>query len=103
MPRGVAGWPRRPCASVRRCNRLPAGMKTVGILPVKLFARAKQRLAPELGTEARAALAEAMVRDVLRAVARVEELDGLIVVTKDPRAAALGPPFGAGVLNDADE
>ena len=42
-------------------------MKTVGILPVKLFARAKQRLAPELGTEARAALAEAMVRDVLRA------------------------------------
>src|SRR5919197_6727995 len=78
-------------------------MKTLAILPVKRFARAKQRLAPELDTAARAVLAEAMVRDVLRAVARVEELDGLIIVTKDERAAALGPPFGAVVVNDPDE
>jgi 2-phospho-L-lactate/phosphoenolpyruvate guanylyltransferase len=78
-------------------------MKTLGILPVKRFSRAKQRLAPELDNDARAALAEAMVRDVLRAVARVEDLAGLVLVTQEPRAAALGPPFGAVVVRDPDE
>jgi 2-phospho-L-lactate guanylyltransferase len=79
------------------------GMKTLAILPVKRFARAKQRLAPDLDNDARAALAEAMVRDVLRALARVEGLAGLILVTQEARAAALGPPFGAIVVEDPDE
>jgi 2-phospho-L-lactate guanylyltransferase len=78
-------------------------MKTLAILPVKRYARAKQRLAPERDNDARAALAEAMVRDVLRAVARVEDLDGLILVTQEPRAAALGSPFGAVVVQDPTE
>jgi 2-phospho-L-lactate guanylyltransferase len=78
-------------------------MKTLAILPVKRYARAKQRLAPERDNDARAALAEAMVRDVLRAVARVEDLDGLILVTQEPRAAALGSPFGAVVVQDPNE
>jgi 2-phospho-L-lactate guanylyltransferase len=78
-------------------------MKTLAILPVKRYARAKQRLAPELDNDARAALAEAMVRDVLRALARVEDLAGLILVTQEPRAAALGPAFGAVVVGDPDE
>jgi 2-phospho-L-lactate guanylyltransferase len=78
-------------------------MKTLAILPVKRYGRAKQRLAPDLNNDARAALAEAMVRDVLRAVARVEGLAGLILVTQEPRAAALASPFGAVVVQDPDE
>src|SRR2546423_15647499 len=78
-------------------------MKTLAILPVKRYARAKQRLAPELDNDARAALAEAMVRDVLRAVSRVEDLAGLILVTQEPRAASLAPAFGAVVVKDPDE
>jgi 2-phospho-L-lactate guanylyltransferase len=78
-------------------------MKTLAILPVKRFERAKQRLAPDLDHAARATLAEAMVRDVLRALGRVEHLDGLIVVTCEPRAAALCPAFAAVLEDDPGE
>jgi 2-phospho-L-lactate guanylyltransferase len=54
-------------------------MRTVAILPVKTFGRAKQRLTG--GFEDRPGLAAAMVADVLDAVHAVPELDGVIVVT----------------------
>jgi 2-phospho-L-lactate guanylyltransferase len=72
----------------------------VAILPVKRFGRAKQRLSEALGAEARAALAEAMLRDVLLALARVPALERTIVVTGEPRAAALAGFFGAEVVPD---
>jgi 2-phospho-L-lactate guanylyltransferase len=75
----------------------------VAILPVKRFDRAKQRLAEALGPQARAALAEAMLRDVLLALARVAGLERTIVVTGEPRAAALAFFFGAEVLPDDHE
>jgi 2-phospho-L-lactate guanylyltransferase len=56
-------------------------MRTLAILPVKRFDRAKQRLSPGLDPVLRRELAEAMFADVLDGVGRVEGLDGLIVVT----------------------
>lgn len=61
-------------------------MRTVAVLPVKRFGRAKSRLA---GPE-RAALAQAMVADVLEALGRVEELE-LVVVSSEPSIAATVP------------
>jgi 2-phospho-L-lactate guanylyltransferase len=55
------------------------GMRTVAILPVKRFGRAKQRLTG--GYPDRPGLAAAMVADVLDALAQVAELDQVIVVT----------------------
>lgn len=75
-------------------------MDAVAILPVKRFDRAKQRLSEALGPETRAALAEAMLRDVLVALARVTGLERTIVVTGEPRAAALAGFFGAEVVAD---
>jgi 2-phospho-L-lactate/phosphoenolpyruvate guanylyltransferase len=72
----------------------------VAILPVKRFHRAKQRLSDALGADARAALAEAMVRDVLLALARVDGLERTLVVTGEPRAAALASFLGAEVVPD---
>jgi 2-phospho-L-lactate guanylyltransferase len=72
----------------------------VAILPVKRFGAAKQRLSDALGTEARAALAEAMVRDVLLALARVDAIERTLVVTGEPRAAALASFLGAAVVAD---
>jgi 2-phospho-L-lactate guanylyltransferase len=72
----------------------------VAILPVKRFDRAKQRLSETLDAEARAALAEAMVRDVLLGLARVSGIEHTIVVTGEPRAAALAAFFGAEVVTD---
>ena len=54
-------------------------MRTVAILPVKRFGRAKQRLTGGFGD--RPQLAAAMVADVLDALDAVPELDAVIVVT----------------------
>jgi 2-phospho-L-lactate guanylyltransferase len=54
-------------------------MRTVAILPVKSFGRAKQRLTG--GYPDRPSLAAAMVADVLDALDAVPELDGVIAVT----------------------
>src|SRR6185436_11911306 len=51
-----------------------------------LMEESKSRMA--LSDPQRAALAEAMVADVLDALAEVTALDGILVVTREPRAVA---------------
>jgi 2-phospho-L-lactate/phosphoenolpyruvate guanylyltransferase len=76
---------------------------TVAVLPVKSFGRAKQRLGVALGSPDRRELAEAMVGDVLEALGRVDGLDGLVVVTAEPVAAAAAEAAGATVVHDPEE
>jgi 2-phospho-L-lactate guanylyltransferase len=63
-------------------------MRTIAILPVKSFGRAKQRLTG--GFSNRPELAAAMVSDVLHALSLVPELDEVIVVTAQADAANPG-------------
>jgi 2-phospho-L-lactate guanylyltransferase len=72
-------------------------MRTVAILPVKSFSRAKQRLTG--GFSNRPELAAAMVADVLQALGQVPELDEVIVVTAQADAAG----DGVVVVHDPDE
>ncbi len=72
---------------------------TLAILPVKSFGAAKQRLGGLVGQEPRAVLARAMVADVLAALARVPELDEVVVVS----ANALDGGPGVRVLHDDRE
>jgi 2-phospho-L-lactate/phosphoenolpyruvate guanylyltransferase len=65
------------------------------VLPVKEFAGAKQRLAGRFSPEFRRALAATMVEDVLAALAGSRRLSGIVMVTCDPDAAALGRRYGA--------
>lgn len=76
---------------------------TLAILPVKSFGRAKRRLRSAVPDGPRAGLAEAMVADVLAALGRVEDLDGVIVVTAERVAAALAAEAGAEVVHDPAE
>ena len=76
-------------------------MRTVAILPVKSFGRAKQRLGHAFPD--RPALAAAMVADVLDALAAVPSLDGVIVVTAEPIAAEIARGMGASVVHDPAE
>jgi 2-phospho-L-lactate guanylyltransferase len=76
-------------------------MRTVAILPVKSFGRAKQRLGQAFPD--RPALAAAMVADVLDALAAVPSLDGVIVVTAEPIAARIAAEMGAQVVHDPAE
>jgi 2-phospho-L-lactate/phosphoenolpyruvate guanylyltransferase len=74
-------------------------MRTIAVLPVKSFGRAKQRLTG--GFPDRPGLAAAMVGDVLDALARVPELDQVIVVTAqavsaDTRVTIVHDPVEAG-------
>jgi 2-phospho-L-lactate/phosphoenolpyruvate guanylyltransferase len=75
-------------------------VRTLAILPVKSFGAAKQRLAGSLGAGSRQALAQAMFVDVLSALRRTPELDGIAVVTADPTAESAARSHRVQVLPD---
>jgi 2-phospho-L-lactate guanylyltransferase len=78
-------------------------VRTAAVLPVKSFARAKQRLNEAIARDDRQALAEAMVSDVLAALGAVPEIDDVVVVTAEPLAARAAERAGAAVVNDPEE
>ena len=78
-------------------------MTTAVILPVKSFANAKQRLGDRFGGPERAALAAAMVEDVLIELAQVG-LGPLVVVSGEPQALARAVDSGAlTVIDDRED
>ncbi len=78
-------------------------MVCFAILPVKTFGAAKQRLSPALGPRRGGRWPRPWWRDVLGALARVPELDSIVVVTADPAAREAALSAGADVVADADE
>ena len=70
------------------------------VIPVKEFDGAKHRLSRLLSPEQRRRLAETMLTDVLDAVAGSRRLAGVLIVTLDPHATALGAKIGARVRTD---
>jgi 2-phospho-L-lactate guanylyltransferase len=71
---------------------------TCAIVPVKALGRAKRRLSSVLPEMARQRLVLTMLEDVLAALAGVESIDCVIVVTPDARVAALAQGRGATVV-----
>jgi 2-phospho-L-lactate/phosphoenolpyruvate guanylyltransferase len=78
-------------------------MRTLAVLPVKRFQLAKQRLSAELPPEFREALAEAMIADVLAALAACEAIEATLVVTNEPAVSDLARARGAAVTPDPHE
>src|SRR5215210_442425 len=78
-------------------------MRTLAVLPVKRFGAAKERLAGPVDPAARAALAEAMLADVLAAVTAAEGIESVAVVTAEPRAVRLARAAGAAIVPDTRE
>ena len=85
-------------------------MRTLAVLPVKSFGRAKQRLGEAVGAEQKRALAQAMVGDVLEALGRVDGLEAVIVVSAEPAdelvtASSTGRRFARAVelVHDPEE
>jgi 2-phospho-L-lactate guanylyltransferase len=72
------------------------------VLPAKDFVDAKQRLAPVLTAAQRNALFRAMLEDVLTMLTAVRGLDGVLVVTREPGAAARAKIHGMRVLHEAE-
>lgn len=78
-------------------------MRTVAILPVKRFSYAKQRLGASVAETLRFDLAQAMVGDVLAALAQTAALQSTIVVTREQAVAAAGRHLGAIVVEPPAE
>jgi 2-phospho-L-lactate guanylyltransferase len=78
-------------------------MRTAAILPVKRFSLAKQRLGASVADTLRLELAQAMVSDVLLALAETRCNEITIVVTREETVAQAAGELGALVLDDAAE
>jgi 2-phospho-L-lactate guanylyltransferase len=78
-------------------------MRTAAILPVKRFARAKQRLGASVADPLRADLARAMVGDVLAALGECPAIELTIVVTSEESVAAAAREQSALVVEDSAE
>ena len=89
-PTGIGIGPARPSDARRR---------STAVVPVKGFDAAKQRLGDALPAEGRAALARAMLEDVLAALTEAG-LDEILVVTPDRAAARLAEAAGAQVVRE---
>lgn len=73
------------------------------LIPVKNKLNAKQRLAPLLSAEERFRLAQAMLEDVLDAVAAVPGHQPVSLVTSDDHARALAAQHEFGIIEDLDD
>ncbi len=78
-------------------------MRTVAILPVKHFSRAKRRLGLSVADPLRLELARAMVGDVLAALEECAEVHRTIVVTREQSVALAAEAQGAIVVLDSAE
>lgn len=59
------------------------------VIPFKGFERAKQRLSPAFCARERSTIAGLMLEDVIDALQRVRELDGIVLVTRDEAASEI--------------
>jgi 2-phospho-L-lactate guanylyltransferase len=73
------------------------------LVPVKNLKNAKQRLSPVLTPDERSRLAEAMLEDVLEALAASPYRDCVSLVTGDSQAQRLAEQQSFAVIDDADE
>jgi 2-phospho-L-lactate/phosphoenolpyruvate guanylyltransferase len=78
-------------------------LKATAIVPVKRFHAAKRRLAQGIDDERRAALAAAMLEDVLEAIAAARTIERTIVVSGDPVAQEIAASASAEVVPDPAE
>jgi 2-phospho-L-lactate guanylyltransferase len=70
------------------------------VVPIKDVMKAKQRLGDFVPANLRPALSLVMCEDVLSALAAVDELAGILVVTADPSAVTLAHKYGARIYSD---
>ena len=75
---------------------------THAIVPVKDLVTAKRRLSSLLSHAERQALSIAMLSDVLTALKKVDELDFVAVITRDPAVVDFAQDFGVRALEETE-
>ena len=77
-------------------------MRTLAVLPVKDFSRAKQRLSAGVDPQSRQELAEVMLLDVLEALGATA-VDEIVVVSAGPKAREIAHGYGASAIEDREQ
>lgn len=70
------------------------------IIPVKPIESAKSRLAPALLPQQRIELAQAMFRHVVSVATTIQQVTGVLVISRDTKALAIAREFGAKTLQE---
>jgi len=78
-------------------------MRTVAVLPVKSFSKAKQRLGASVADPLREDLTRAMVGDVLASLGETGSIARTIVVTREESVTQTTRELGATVVHDTSE
>jgi 2-phospho-L-lactate guanylyltransferase len=78
-------------------------VRATAVLPIKRFAAAKSRLSGSAAEPLRPELAAAMLADVLAALGRSRQLDGVIVVSGEPAAQRAAEAAGVTWVPDPDD
>jgi 2-phospho-L-lactate/phosphoenolpyruvate guanylyltransferase len=78
-------------------------MRTAAVLPVKRFARAKQRLGESIAAPLRLELARAMVADVLQALSDAQRLEQTFLVTGEELMREAARSHRATIVQDSCE
>jgi 2-phospho-L-lactate guanylyltransferase len=73
------------------------------IVPVKPLRRGKSRLAGKLSEEERANLNEGMLAHTLQTLSEMDELEQVLVVSRDPYALAIARNYGARTVREAGQ
>src|SRR5438270_5787163 len=77
-------------------------MRTLAVLPVKDFSRAKQRLRDGLDPQSRQELAEAMLLDVLEALGSTT-VEEIVVISAGVRVREIAHAYGASAVEDSEQ
>lgn len=73
---------------------------TWAVVPVKTFTQAKTRLSDLLSVAQRKALAQGMMRDVIRALLASPSIEKVVVITSDPEAQQIARELNVIALTD---
>lgn len=75
-------------------------MSLWAIIPVKPLKNAKSRLSPVLLPDQRFELAQAMLRHVLSVTTAIQQISGVLVISRDTKALAIARELGAKTLQE---
>ena len=75
-------------------------MSLWAIIPVKPLKNAKSRLTPVLSPDQRFDLAQAMFRHVLSVTTTIQQVTGVLVISRDTKALAIAREMGAKTLQE---
>jgi len=95
MWKGKPDWRGKSSSLPKLFSKGIIKMPLWAIVPVKPLRRGKSRLSPVLSEDERTALNQTLLTNTLKILSSVQQIDRIMVVSRDPAALTLARDFGA--------